>query len=44
MRVQKLSSQDQEQPANLSDFLLRVGEGREQTYIDDQNERQCDTL
>ncbi len=39
MRVQQLNGQDKEKAREFSDFLLRVGEGCEQTYIDDNGEK-----
>lgn len=38
MRVQKLIGQDKEKASDFCEFLLRVGEGREPTFIDDNNE------
>ncbi len=32
MRIQSLSGQDKKQAQDFADFLLRIGEGREQTY------------
>ncbi len=38
MRVQQLIGQDKTKAAEFSDFLLRVGEGREQTFVDEAGE------
>jgi hypothetical protein len=38
MRVQQLIGQDKTKAAEFSDFLLRVGEGREQIFVDEAGE------